>query len=72
LNIVSVLRNPNDRCSLVSQAQAMATAKMLAHEHLTLCEGQAVQLPSGSGAQLLTLSADLRGLLNTQLVQAAY
>lgn len=72
LNIVSVLLNPNDRCSLVSQAQAIAAAKMLAHEHLALCEGQAVQLPSGSGEQLLTLSADLRGLLNTQMVQAAY
>jgi geranylgeranyl pyrophosphate synthase len=72
LNIVFVLFNPSDRTSVVTQAQALACAKALAHEHLTLCEGQAVQLPSGSGAQLLTLTADLRGLLNAQTVQVAH
>ena len=71
LNIVVVLLNPNDRTSLVSQAQAIASAKTLAHEHLTLCESQALQLPSGSGAQLLALSADLRGLLNAHAEQEA-
>lgn len=72
LNIVFVLLNPSDRTSVVTQAQALAWAKALAHEHLALCDGQAVQLPSGSGAQLLTLSADLRGLLNAQTVQVAH
>lgn len=64
LNIVHVLLNPNDRNSLVSHAQAIASAKALAHEYLTLCEGQAMQLPRGSGAQVLALSAELRSLLN--------
>ena len=67
LNIVLVLLNPNDGNSLVSRAQAIASAKALAHEYLTLCEGQAMQLPRGSGAQLLALSAELRGLLNAQV-----
>jgi geranylgeranyl pyrophosphate synthase len=69
LNIMFVLLKPSDRTSVVTQAQAIACAKVLALEHLTLCEGQAVQLPSGSGAQLLALSADLRGLLNAQTGQ---
>ena len=64
LNIVFVLLNPHDRNSWVSRAQAITSAKALAHEYLTLCEAQAVQLPRGSGAQVLTLSAELRGLLN--------
>jgi len=69
LNIVFVLLNPNDRNSLVSRAQAIASAKALAHEYLTLCEAQAIQLPRGSGAQMLALSAELRGLLNAQAMQ---
>jgi geranylgeranyl pyrophosphate synthase len=69
LNIVHVLLNPNDRNSLVSQAKAFASAKALAYEYLTLCEGQAMQLPRGSGAQVLALSAELRGLLNAHAGQ---
>ena len=66
LNIVFVLLNSSDRKLLVSRAQAIASAKALAHEHLTLCEGQALQLPRESGAQILSLSAELRGELNVQ------
>jgi geranylgeranyl pyrophosphate synthase len=69
LNIVFVLLHPNDRNSLASHAQAVASAKALAHEYLTLCEAQAIQLPRGSGAQMLALSAELRGLLNAQAMQ---
>jgi geranylgeranyl pyrophosphate synthase len=69
LNVVFVLLKPNDQTSVVTQAQAIACAKALALEHLAICEGQAVQLPSGSGAQLLALSADLRGLLIAQTGQ---
>lgn len=72
LNIVFVLLNPSHRTSALTQAQAIDCAKALAHEHLSLCEGQAVQLPGGSGAQLLALSADLRSLLNPQTQQVAH
>jgi geranylgeranyl pyrophosphate synthase len=68
-NIVFVLLNASDRHSMVSQAQAIASAKALAHEYLTLCEKQALQLPKGSGAQMLALTAELRGLLNVQTRQ---
>jgi geranylgeranyl pyrophosphate synthase len=68
-NIVFVLLDPNDRNSMVSRAQAIASAKTLAHEYLTLCEEQASQLPRGSGAQMLALTAELRGLLNVQTRQ---
>jgi len=66
LNIIFVLLNSNDRKLLVSRAQAIGLAKELAHEYLTLCEGQALQLPRKSGAQILSLSAELRGLLSVQ------
>ena len=66
LNIVRVLCNPNGLSSGLTQVEAMATAKALALEHLAFCDSQASQLPNGSGAQLLVLSAELRGLLNAQ------
>jgi len=68
-NIVFVLLNASDQHSMVSQSQAIASAKALAHEYLTLCEEQASQLPRGSGAQMLALTAELRGLLNAQTNQ---
>lgn len=68
-NIVLVMLHPSDRNSMESRAQAIAAAKALAHEHLTLCEEQASQLPSGSGAQMLALTTELRGLLNAQIRQ---
>jgi len=64
-----VLLNAGNQHSMVSQAQAIASAKALAHEYPTLCEEQASQLPRGSGAQMLALTAELRGLLNAQTKQ---
>jgi geranylgeranyl pyrophosphate synthase len=69
LNIVFVLLDLNDRSSLASQAQAIASARALAQDYLTLCEEQALQLPRGSGEQILALSAELRALLNVQTRQ---
>jgi hypothetical protein len=69
LNIVFVLLDLNDRSSLASQAQAIASARALAHDYLTLCEEQALQLPRGSGELILALTAELRALLNVQTRQ---
>jgi hypothetical protein len=64
-----VITNPGDQNSTESEAQAIAVAKALAHEHLTLSEEQASQLPRGSGAQVRALTTELRGLLNAQIRQ---
>jgi geranylgeranyl pyrophosphate synthase len=68
-NIVFVLLNPGHQDSMVCQAEAIASAKALAHEYLTLCEEQALQLPRGSGSQMLALTAELRGVLHAKIIQ---
>jgi geranylgeranyl pyrophosphate synthase len=62
LNIVFILTSQNSRAGADKSVNSQAAAKDLGLQHLAICEATALKMPNGSGAQLLELSAQLRGM----------
>lgn len=62
LNIVSILTKQNSLAGAEKSVNSEAAAKDLGLQHLAISEAIALQLPNGSGALLLDLSAQLRGM----------
>jgi geranylgeranyl pyrophosphate synthase len=62
LNIVLILTSQNSRAGAEKSVNSQAAAKDLGLQHLAICEATALQMPNGSGALLLELSAQLRGM----------
>lgn len=62
LNIISILMNQNSLAGTEKSVDSEAAARDLGLQHLALCEAIALQMPNGSGALLLDLSAQLRGM----------
>lgn len=65
LNIVLILKHLHDHSATDTSRAAEAAAIGLGLQHLALCDADSGHLPCACGAQLLALSAQLRGRFRT-------
>ena len=64
LNIVFILANQNSLAGAETSVDSQTAARDLGLQHLALCEAIALQMPNATGAPLLDLSAQLRGMFS--------
>ena len=65
LNIVYILTSQNSLVGAEKSFDSQAAARDLGLQHLALCDAMASQMPNDSGALLLDLSAQLRGMFSS-------